>query len=100
MNNVQQAKELHERALGIQMKNLEPDHVYVAFSLHNLGEVQRELGDLVKAKENFEHALNIRLKKLGPEHADVWSTHHELCNIQRALTVERDHEGKKCCVIS
>ena len=84
----------------------------MAFSLHNLGEVQRELGNLVEAKENYERALKIRLEKLGTRHGDVQSTLHELCNVRRALrdlqhgreshegTIEKDHEQRKCCVIS
>ena len=105
MNDMQQAKELHERALDIQLKNLEPDHLHVAFSLHNLGEVQRELGNLVEAKENYERALKIRSEKLGNRHGDVQSTRRALRDLQHGGeshegTIEKDHEQRKRCVIS
>ena len=61
---MQKAKELYERALDIQLKNLEPDHNFVAFSYQSLGDVHRERGDLELAKEYHTRALNIRLKKI------------------------------------
>ena len=85
LDNTQQAKELYERALHIQLKNLEPDHVYVAFSYEGLGEVHRESSDLEQAKVYFKRALNIRLKKFGPEHVDVRRLQNKLRNIQLAM---------------
>ena len=67
------------------MKNLEPDHVYVAFSCESLGDVHREFGDLEQANVYFKRALNIRLKKLGPEHVDVRRIQNKLRNIQLAM---------------
>ena len=67
------------------MKNLEPDHVYVAFSYNSLGDVHREFGDLEQAKEYYKRALNIRLRKLGPEHVDVKRKQNQLRNVQLAL---------------
>ena len=65
-----------------------------------------------RAKEYHKRALGIRLKKLGPEHATVERSRLELDNVQPASDdlqngrehqepyFERNHEQRKCFVIS
>ena len=65
-----------------------------------------------RVKEDHKRALGIRLKKLGPEHATVKRSRLELDNVQPSSDdpqngrehqepyFERNHEQRKCCVIS
>ena len=48
------------------LKKRRPEHVDVPRTYSNLGDVERDLGDLQQAKEHYERALDIRLKKIGP----------------------------------
>ncbi|KAL9973778.1 hypothetical protein ACROYT_G020280 [Oculina patagonica] len=82
---LQQAKELYERALDVGLKKLGPDHVDVASTYLTLGNLHYDLDDLQQAKENFERALDIQLKKLGPDHVDVATSYNNLANVQRDL---------------
>jgi tetratricopeptide (TPR) repeat protein len=67
---LQQARQLLERALAIREAQLGPDHHDIAQSLDNLGLVLRELGELPAARAHLERALTIN-KALGPDHAAV-----------------------------
>ena len=80
-----QAKNFYKRALEIQLKELGPEHVDVASTYANLGNLHRVLGDTDQAKEYYERALEIKLKELGPEHVDVASTYANLGNLHRVL---------------
>ena len=56
-------------------------HVDVASSYNNLGNVQRDLGDLEQAKEQYDRALTIRIKRLGADHVDVARTYNKLGSV-------------------
>ena len=71
LGNNQQAKEYYERALSLQVNELGPDHVEVAWTYHNMGTLHRNQVDYQQAKEYYERSLSILLNKLGPEHVDV-----------------------------
>ena len=62
LDNFQQAKDNHARALDIRLKQLGPEHVDVAASYNNLGNVYRSLGDFKQAMDNHASALNSCLK--------------------------------------
>ena len=63
LSNPEQANEHCDRALGICLKKLSPDHIDVATCYKFLGLAYHDLGNLEQAKEY--------LKKLGPGHLDV-----------------------------
>ena len=85
MGNLEQAKKFNECALNIFLKQLGPEHVYVANSYNHLGTVYRSLGDFQQAKDSYARAMAIRLKQLGPEHVDVASSYNNLGNLYRNL---------------
>ena len=64
LGDFEKAKEYHELALSIYVKNLGPENLEVANSYNNLGLVHRKLGNFEKAKEYLELGLCIRQKKL------------------------------------
>ncbi|XP_046855882.1 uncharacterized protein LOC124448981 [Xenia sp. Carnegie-2017] len=59
------------RALEIRKQSLGPNHVDVAASLNNLGNVLKKTRNYDKAKEVHEKALEIRKQALGQNHVDV-----------------------------
>ena len=60
MADLEKAKEYHEWALEIKKEQLGSNHVNVAMSYNNLGNVYSDTGDLEKAKKYHEWALQIR----------------------------------------
>ena len=78
LGDLQQAKQYHEHALDIDIKQLEPNHVDVAASYNNLGSVHRDLGDLQQAKQYHERALENYIKQLEPNHVDVAASYNNL----------------------
>ena len=69
-----------------------PDHLEEAAINHNMGSLQKDLGDHQQAKEYYERALSIQLKKLGPDHVDVAVTYHNMGTLQKDLG---DHQQAK-----
>ena len=65
------ALEHYKKALAIDLKQLGPEHPYVAGSYYNMAYVYEAKKDLAKAKEYWEKAYAIRLKKLGPNHPNT-----------------------------
>ena len=63
-----EALSLTARALDAAEKALGMDHVYVAYLLTGLGNMQRVKGDYAKAEASLQRALAINEKALGPEH--------------------------------
>jgi CHAT domain-containing protein/Tfp pilus assembly protein PilF len=66
-----EATPLAREALEIREKLLGPEHLDVAASLSNLGEVLSAQGAYAEARTLFERALAIREKALGKENLDV-----------------------------
>lgn len=62
---------LAERALRIREKLQGPDHVGLAKSLNNLGQVRRLRGDLPGALLHLERALALRRAAFGADHVEV-----------------------------
>ena len=65
LGETDQAKDYHNRALEIGLKKLGPEHVRVASSYNNLGNLQSALGETALAKDFYKRALEIRMKKAG-----------------------------------
>ena len=75
---LEKAKEYHEWALKIRKEQLGSNHVDVARSYNNLGNVYSDKGDLEKAKEYHEWALEIKKEQLGANHVDVAASYNNL----------------------
>ena len=65
------ALEYSEKALAIELKQLGPEHPYVAQSYMNMAFVHKAKKDLAKAKEYWEKAYAIFSEKLGPNHPNT-----------------------------
>ena len=65
------ALEYYQKSLAIILKQLGSDHIHVAASYHNIGQVHNAKGEYDKALEYYQKSLAIKLKKLGPDHPDV-----------------------------
>ncbi|MBK8565994.1 MAG: tetratricopeptide repeat protein [Saprospiraceae bacterium] len=74
----QKAIECHQKALGIRLKALEPEHLDVAASYNNLGNSFDNKGEYDKAIECHQKALEIRLKALGAEHRNVATSYNNM----------------------
>jgi tetratricopeptide (TPR) repeat protein len=77
------ARGLLERALAIQLATLGADHPQVAATLHSLGFLLRDQGDLAGARARLERALAIQKATLGPNHAEVGLTLETLGRVLR-----------------
>jgi tetratricopeptide (TPR) repeat protein len=75
------AEQLYQQALAIEEK-LAPNSLQVATTLHNLGSVAADRGDLARAEQLYQQALAIR-EKLAPNSLDVAGTLQNLANLAR-----------------
>jgi len=66
-----------------------PDHPRVAITLTNLGDVQRQLGELPAARTTLERALAIAEAAYGPDHPEVAIPLTNLGLVQRELRDSR-----------
>jgi tetratricopeptide (TPR) repeat protein len=71
-----------ERALATRKRLLPPDHLDIAASLAQLGDLQRKLGKFDESRVAHMSALAIRERALGPNHPEVASTLQDLGNSQ------------------
>ena len=78
---LEKAKEYYEWALELEKEQLGTNHVDVAASYNNLGNVYSDTGDLEKAKEYYEWALEIQKEQLGANHVDVAASYNNLGNV-------------------
>jgi tetratricopeptide (TPR) repeat protein len=67
LNRIAEARELYERLLEIQRRQLGDAHPSLAFTYHGLGKVLVKQGELKAALPVFEAGLRIREASLGPE---------------------------------
>ena len=70
-SELEEAKELHTRALSLEEVKFGTSHLLVANSLNNLGLVLWDLIDLPGTKSAHQRALRIRESHLGAEHPAV-----------------------------
>ncbi|KAH8064012.1 hypothetical protein JL721_8410 [Aureococcus anophagefferens] len=85
LGDAAKARELFERALAIKEREYGRDHVKVAITLGNLGNVYGDLGDNAKAREFLERALAIEEREYGSDHVDVAVTLTNLGNAHNRL---------------
>jgi len=85
LGDAHRQKELLERALAIEERDLGPDHCEISVTLTNLGNACGELGDHEKKKELLERALVIKLREYGSEHFRVACTIANLANAYGSL---------------
>ena len=57
--DLQFASDCHQRALEIQLEQLGPNHIKVAASYNNLGNVCADKGDLQLARDYYQRVLEI-----------------------------------------
>ena len=79
------AKRCFKRLVAVEMRELGAEHVNVAGTYNDLGDIHYDLSDFQLAKECYQHALAIRLKNLGAEHVDVATTYDNLGSIHSQL---------------
>jgi len=70
---------LYQQALAIQ-EQLAPNSLDVATTLHNLGNVAQDRGDLARAEQLYQQALAIE-EKLAPNSLQVATTLHNLGSV-------------------
>ncbi|XP_046863542.1 uncharacterized protein LOC124457310, partial [Xenia sp. Carnegie-2017] len=75
------AKDFHERAMGIQAKTFGPDHVNIATTYNNLGLVYYNMGEYEKAKAFYERAIKIEPRPFGPDHVHIATTYNDLGSV-------------------
>jgi tetratricopeptide (TPR) repeat protein len=80
-----QARPIAERVLAISEAALGPDHPTVAVNHGNLGDVRKDLGDLVGARAEYERALEIGEAAYGPDHRQVGAHRGSLGSVLREL---------------
>jgi CHAT domain-containing protein len=71
MGQVARAEPAFQRSLAIYEARLGPEHLLVAESLHNLGELYRFLGQNARAAALFQRSLTIRQAKLDRNHPQI-----------------------------
>ena len=80
------AESFFERALDIREVRFDPDHPYIATTLHELAILYYDLGRFDEAETRFERALAIREAKLPPDHPDLIETLDELDRLRAGLS--------------
>ncbi len=89
--NYEQARELYDRALSIDMQTMGPEHTVVARDLANLAGTVFALGEYPEAKSLYEHALANYEKNGGVGHAVRKAT--LLNNLAEVLHALGDYDG-------
>ncbi len=86
------AKDLLERALASDEKNLGADHPTTATSCSNLALVLQDLGDYESAKSLLERSLATNEKNLGADHPTTAASFSNLAGVLQSLG---DYAGAK-----
>ena len=104
--HLKKARDYDNRARAIFVKKLGPDHVHVATTYRNFGQMHRELGNLGRVHHKQGHLKKVRdynnraraifLEKLGPGHVHVATTYSSLGQVQRELSNLRGRLLSSC----
>jgi len=78
-----EALESFQRALGVDIRFLDPAHPDIGTTYNNLGAAYYQLDEQEKASQYYEKALDIRIKALGLHHQDVAQTFNNLGMLHR-----------------
>ncbi|XP_028408093.1 uncharacterized protein LOC114530686 [Dendronephthya gigantea] len=70
--------EFYHQVLKIKLEEFGPNHIHVAASYNNLGNVYHDKGDQEMASDYYDRALKIQLEHLGPNHTDVSTSYNNL----------------------
>ncbi|CAJ1936762.1 unnamed protein product [Cylindrotheca closterium] len=87
--NYQKAREMLEKVLEIQTKELGEDDLSVALTTHHIGNVLMREGKYDEALETLTRALEIRHTKLGASHDDTVKTYELIGSV---FMESGDHE--------
>ena len=79
-----QALEAYAQALRIKRAALGDDHLGVASTRNNMGNVYDSQGRYAEALEAYEESLRIKRAALGDDHPDVASTHNNMGNVYQS----------------
>ncbi|XP_028408095.1 uncharacterized protein LOC114530687 [Dendronephthya gigantea] len=80
---IELSMEFHHQELKITLEQFGPNHIGLAASYNNLGNVYHDKGDLEMANDYFKQALKIELEQLGPNHIDVATSYNNLGIVYR-----------------
>ena len=114
LGDVNQKRDLLERALEIQETHYGKDHYEVAAVLTSLGNAYDILGDFVKQKNSLERALKIGEAHYGSNHYQVAKVLLNLSSayraigdvyqqrdlLERALKIQEAHYGENHCEVA
>jgi tetratricopeptide (TPR) repeat protein len=79
------ARAYHQRAIAIVETALGPDHIELAATLSNLGDVLFKLGDYAAARAHYQRSIDIREAALGPKHRKLGIALMGIANCERSL---------------
>ena len=85
MGNLETAKQLYQRALTGQEKNLGKDHSSTLTTVNNLALLEKKMGNLETAKQLYQRALTGREKNLGKDHSSTLDTAYGLATVEYKL---------------
>jgi hypothetical protein len=95
-----EAQEMAERGVEGYRRTLGPEHVYTLMAQHNLGNLRKNLGDLIGAESCFRDALGGFGSVVGHDHHYTLAAVTELGRVLKmmgkpgeAAAVLRDHVG-------
>jgi tetratricopeptide (TPR) repeat protein len=79
--NYDKALEYHEACLKIRLNTFNAEHLLIAASYNNIGQVLFSKGEYDKALENYEKGFAIQSKILGIEHIELSSSYGNIGSV-------------------
>jgi eukaryotic-like serine/threonine-protein kinase len=73
-----QARAQLDRALALRLQRLEPNHIEIAVTLHNLGVLEERAGSVAAAERSFAQALQMKRLQWPETHPSVLNTQEML----------------------
>ena len=77
----EKALEMHSKCLKIEQAALGENHLHVADTYNNMGNVYSSQGQCDKALEMYNKCLKISLAVLGEDHPDVAATYNNMGSV-------------------
>ena len=87
---LKEALAIYAKQLLIQRKLFSLDHIHLAPTYHNIGQVYYDLGDYSKALNYYQKALEIRKKSLPSNHPDLGVSYNNIAGIYEKMD---DHKS-------
>ena len=80
-----EAIEFYEKSLEIAIKTLPPNHLNLANSHSNIGQVYNNMGEYSKALSYFEKALEMKQKTLPPNHPALATSYNSIGQVYDSM---------------